>query len=342
MLATPARKKVWLDCDPGHDDMLAIIMAGYDPNVELLGISTVAGNQTVEKTTKNAIKTLYLAGIKGVPVFCGQSVPMLRRSLVCPEIHGTTGLNLPEDSNEELQQAYYNISPDQKPGEGKAVLKMFETISNSFKKGTKVSVASTGCLTNLALLLILFPEVKEMIEEIVIMGGCIGVGNINPGAEFNILLDPEAAKIVFDAQLPLVMVPLECTHTVCFTPLIRETVEKTKTPFMETMSELMRFFADTYKNVFGFDYPPVHDPVAVFRLIYPQFFTEEKMRVEIDTTSSLSPGRTVCDIFHMSDEPKNVTVTKAVEVEEFWKVMVACMEKASAASPFKIPPKGSN
>lgn len=200
---TGSKKLVWLDCDPGHDDAMAIILAGYAPELSLLGISTVGGNQTLEKTTYNALLIAHAAGLEHLDVVPGQPFPLMLPNLICPEIHGETGLDgvtLPV--------------PRKQPLAKKGVLHLAEMLAAAPEP---VTLIFTGRLTNAALLLTLFPELKPRIAEFVLMGGAIGLGNTHPCAEFNIQTDPEAAKVVFDSGLRVVMVPLEVTHTALVT-----------------------------------------------------------------------------------------------------------------------------
>jgi len=271
-----ARIPVWLDCDPGHDDAFAIVLCGHNLKLKLLGISTVAGNQSVEKTTQNALTILNLAGLSYIDVVPGQATPLLRPSKVCPEIHGSSGL----DCSIPLP------TPKKKCLFKKAIIHMSEVIA---EYPEPVTLIATGCLTNYALLLSIYPELKGRIKELVLLGGAMGIGNISPVAEFNILLDPEAAKIIFESGIRIVMIPLEVSHTVLVTQKILERISSLgSTLFSKIMIELLVFFSDTYKKVFKFEYPPLHDPLAVSYVIDPSIFDTELMRVDIEITSELS------------------------------------------------------
>ena len=171
------------------------------------------------------------------------------------------------------------------------------------------------------------------------MGGCIGLGNMTPGAEFNMMNDPDAAHIVFSSpHVPrLVMVPLELTHTVCATPNISERLRSMGTPFALTLDHLLHFFASTYKQVFQFDCPPLHDPCAVAYAVDRALFDEQLMHVDIERTSEFCQGRTVCDPFDMHRREKNcVVVTKIRDVEQFWLMMIAAIERANERSPMNV------
>eukprot|EP00898_Chlorokybus_atmophyticus_P004238 jgi/Chlat1/4815/Chrsp31S04863 len=356
----PAPRAVWLDCDPGkggvdtgsccfvccllhklcdmimlrgHDDAMAIILAGHNRALRLLGISTVHGNQSVEKTTVNAQKVLRMAGLDHIPKHC-------------PEIHGITGLdvhNIPPPSTSSAFSSSSSSSPAadasaggwpqpvRPPVEGKAVNVMFEKISRAL--ASRVALVCVGSLTNAALLLAVYPEVKDMIE-VVLMGGCLGIGNTGPVAEFNMQNDPEAAKMVFESSIPVVMIPLEVTHTALVTPdVIASILSSSPTPFRKLACQLLMFFADTYFRVFNFRNPPLHDPCAVAYVIQPQLFTTELLRVDIEVHSELSAGQTVCDVWHASPLPPNVKVARVMDVPAFWKVMLAAIAEADRCSP---------
>lgn len=189
-----------------------------------------------------------------------------------------------------------------------------------------------GALTNAAVLLILYPEVKDMIE-IVIMGGCMGIGNTAPVAEFNIQTDPEAAKVVFESGVPLTMVPLEVTHTALATSeVLADIHSNSPTPFRWAMQQLLLYFASTYRRVFKFEDPPLHDPCAVAFVISPEIFETELMRVDIETRSSYSSGQTVCDVWHQSDARNNCHVALKMDTAKFWQLMIAAIGDADRKS----------
>jgi inosine-uridine nucleoside N-ribohydrolase len=248
----------------------------------------------------------------------GQERPLMRETKICPEIHGTTGLDGPK---------WPEIT--KKPVDQKAVIHMFNVI-NSQKE--KVHIVCTAAMTNVALLLTLYPEVKPKIAQIVFMGGAIGPGNTSPAAEFNIECDPEAAKIVLDSGLPIVMVPLEVTHTCLVTPEVINRIKDLNSNFSRFMIELLYFFKDSYFTVFNFTNPPLHDPCAIAYVIDPEMFKSELMRVDVETSSKYCDGRTVCDIYKMSKLRKNVTVTTSMNVNKFWDMMIEAIIEANKVS----------
>uniref|UniRef100_A0A061SMB8 Purine nucleosidase n=2 Tax=Tetraselmis sp. GSL018 TaxID=582737 RepID=A0A061SMB8_9CHLO len=177
--------------------------------------------------------------------------------------------------------------------------------------------------------------------EVVIMGGAMGLGNTGPVMEFNIQTDPEAAAIVFDAGWPLVMVPIEVTHTALVTPDVLERIHRKDSPFCTLVCRLLTFFRDTYREVFHFDHPPLHDPCVVAYCIAPNIFEVKKMRVDIETSSQLSAGQTVCDVWGQSGRPPNASVAVRMDVAEFWDMMVAAIHAADEASSLNAPTAGS-
>jgi len=242
---------------------------------------------------------------------------LVKKVQICPEIHGNTGLDCKSSiSFPHLQK---------KPIPKKAILYMFGVISSYH---SNVTIIATGCLTNVALLLTIYPEIKSKIHQIVIMGGAIGMGNMTPDAEFNILQDPEAAKIVFEAGIDFIMIPLEVTHTALVTYDVESRIREMNSPFSTLLVDLLHFFTQTYRDVFGFEYPPLHDPVAVAFVIDSSIFTTKKLRVDID----ISSGRTSVDMFGMSSLPKNVTVALKVDVERFWNILIEALQKANRVS----------
>ncbi|KAK9808375.1 hypothetical protein WJX73_008616 [Symbiochloris irregularis] len=323
---------VWLDVDPGHDDALALTLAGHSSRLHLLGVSTVAGNQTVEKVTTNCLSVLEAAGLADTAVVKGQGKPLMRSApLLCPEIHGSSGLDLRIGSLP---------SPTRQALPGKAVNVMFERISaHHAARGQRVSLVCTGVLTNAALLLLLYPEMADSLQQIVLMGGCMGVGNTHPVAEFNIQCDPEAAKVVFESGVKVVMVPLEVTHTALATDDIIADICP-HAPFGRLVKDIILYFAETYRTVFNFQAPPLHDPCAVAYVARPDIFQVQHMRVDVETSSSLTAGQTVCDVWGQSPLPPNVHVAKVMDVASFWAMMKESIQTASQQSQIIWPPTG--
>ena len=306
-------RNIILDCDPGHDDAVAIILAAKNQKINLLGITIVAGNQTLEKTAVNALKVCQHLNID-CEVYKGAAEPLVReKQEIADNIHGETGLDGPVF--EELSR---------KINEKNAVQYIVDTVLTST---SKVTLVATGPLTNIALALKYEPKIKENIDEIVVMGGSYQLGNMTPAAEFNIWADPESAQIVFNAGVPVVMVGLDVTRKVLVTSPVLERMSKVDTRASQLFVDLMEFFNKTQKEVFGWEGGPLHDPLTVAYLIDPSVIETRLMNVQVDTWSMQSYGRTNCDIFGMSNLPENVNVAMEVDIEKYWDILESVMRE---------------
>ncbi|CAN5316583.1 pyrimidine-specific ribonucleoside hydrolase RihA [soil metagenome] len=289
-MATP----VIIDCDPGHDDAIALLLALASPELEVVGITTVAGNVTLEKTTKNALKVLELADRTEVPVAAGFARPLFRELQTAPEVHGASGLDGPVLAEPAIQPLPIH-----------AVDFLADKILGSPEPLTLIPI---GPLTNIAALLNRYPEVVGRIERVVLMGGAINTGNVTPAAEFNIYVDPEAAHRVFHSGLDVTMVGLEVTHQALLT---REHAERLRGtgPIGKFVAELLDFFLANYPRHFDrVAGAPIHDAVAVAHLIWPDLMQTEETFVTVETQSELNRGRTVVDRWHVTDEKPNARV----------------------------------
>ena len=328
----------WLDCDPGHDDAFAILLATHSPNIQLIGISTSAGNQTIEKTTRNAFNMLNIFGLTDsnglkYPLIKGSSKPLMRPGVICDEIHGESGLETHCGFKFPDIETHVQKHVDQMNNHENDIhftTQIYKYIKTSPQP---VTIISTGPLTNTALLLINYPDCVKYIDRVVLMGGACGYGNTGPAAEFNIQVDPEAAHIVFESNLKIVMVPLEVTHTALVKEDILERISMLNTNFSKLMIELLLYFKSSYKDVFFMDDPPLHDPCAVAFIIDESLFDYREMRVDIETASPLSYGQTVCDIYGMSKKRKNAHVCLKMNVEKFWSLIIDAIEKVNQNSP---------
>lgn len=302
------KHKIILDCDPGHDDAIAILLAGKHPEIDLLAITTVAGNQSVDKTTLNALKVCSLANLHAVPVARGMDRPLVRPARPARNIHGETGMdgpNVPEPTMEPIAQHAVDL--------------LIDLLMHS---DGDITLVPTGPLTNIATAMRSQPAIIPKIQAISLMGGAIGLGNTTPAAEFNIWADPEAAAIVFGCGRPITMCPLEVTHqALAFDEIIRH-LREAERPVASFAADLLVFFADTYKQVFGFPAPPVHDPCAVAAVIDPTIVHTKAMHIEIETVSELTSGRTVCDVYGKLEKEPNVHVGYALEIARFWEMVV--------------------
>jgi inosine-uridine nucleoside N-ribohydrolase len=301
------RRPIILDCDPGHDDALAIMLAAASPALDLRGITTVAGNQTLEKTTLNARRVCTVAGIRDVPIAAGADRPLVRERRVAAEIHGESGLDGPA------------FGPPTVEVDPRPAVELIEAVSRSVDG---LVVVATGPLTNVATALAHDPGLASRLERVVLMGGAIGIGNTTPAAEFNIASDAEAARAVFESGLPITMVPLEATHHALATPEVLVRIGAIGTPLAAMAVELLAYFASTYRNVFGFESPPVHDPCALAWLIDASIVPTRTMRVDIETDAEFSYGRTVCDLYGVTGRVPNAEVATGLASERFWDLMI--------------------
>lgn len=301
-------RQILHDCDPGHDDMIAMMVACASRTTRLLGVTTVAGNQTGEKTSMNARRVLTLIGRKDVPLARGADKPLLRDLETAPFIHGDSGLDgaiLPE--------------PQVKPVDLPAVDFIAKTLAES---KDKVTLVPTGPLTNVALVLLKDPSLKEKIERIVIMGGAARDSNITPGAEFNIYVDPEAADVVFSSGLPITQVSLDVSNKTLLSFDDIDRVTKMNGRVSRLAGPLLKFFAETNKRVFGIDGAPVHDALAMAVAIDPSILTTRRVNVVIEREGKYTRGQTVVDLYGVSRRPANVDFSVKVDVDKVRKVML--------------------
>jgi inosine-uridine nucleoside N-ribohydrolase len=268
-----------LDCDPGHDDAIALLLALASPEVDLLGVTTVSGNQTLDKTTANALRILDFAARSDIPVHAGADAPLVRQRDVAAHVHGESGLDGPELP-----------PPSRAPGEQHAVDFLADQIRS---RHGAVTLVPTGPLTNIALLFALHPDAVP--ERIVLMGGSIGEGNRTPAAEFNIWADPEAAQRVFAAGLDTTMVGLDVTHRALITDAHTERL-RASGRVGGMVAELMDFYSRFHRVRYpDLDGSPMHDPVCVAYLVEPDLLDVHDAFIEVDCTTGPSWGRTNVD-----------------------------------------------
>ncbi|RVW00866.1 uridine-preferring nucleoside hydrolase UriH [Rhodococcus spongiicola] len=306
--------KIILDCDPGHDDAVAILLAHGNPEIELLAVTTVAGNQTLPKVTRNALVVARVAGIADVPFAAGAERPLIREPATAPNIHGESGLDgpaLPEPTI-ELDTRH-------------AVDLIIETIM-THEHGT-VTLVATACLTNLALAARKEPRIVDRVQRVVLMGGGVHVGNRTPVAEFNILVDPEAAHIVFSAGWPVVMVGLDLTHQALATPEVRHAIAAVGTGPARFVGALLDFYGQRYRDTQGFGAPPVHDPCAVAHVIDPTIVRAVPVPISIETTGTLTLGMTVADFRAPAPDDCRTSAALELDHERFWGLVVDALER---------------
>ncbi|NUU59188.1 nucleoside hydrolase [Paenibacillus agri] len=306
-MATP----IIIDCDPGHDDAIAILLAyAHRDQLDIRGITTVGGNQILDKITDNTLKLLSFINAD-IPVAKGAAAPLLGKLVTGEAAHGESGMDGP-------------LLPPSKfrPVEQGAVEFMLNIIRSSEEK---ITLVPTAPLTNIALLLTAYPEVKEKIEKISLMGGGLAYGNVTATAEFNIYVDPEAARIVFESGIPITMSGLDVTDKAA---IIEEEIEalKQRGPVSVMVGELLDFYSIFGKKM-GFVGSALHDPCAIAWLLHPELFTSEKLYVTVETEGKLTRGMTVADRRKKPDRPANTEVLLGVDREAFMKLLFDSLER---------------
>ncbi len=303
MTDKPSRTPVIIDCDPGHDDALAITLALARPELDVLGITTTGGNSTLANTTRNALRVLALLGRPDVPVAAGPDQPLVRPLETAPEVHGVSGLDgadLPE--------------PISTPRPEGALEFLRATLAAA---PVPVTLIPVGPLTNIGLLLRTHPAVAGKIAGISLMGGAMGPGNWTPAAEFNIWVDPEAARIVFRSGLPITMHGLDVTHKALMGLAEADRLEALGTRVGRVFADLLRFFTRFHIERYGTADTPIHDAVAVAHVTLPGLVTTRRYHVDVETTGELTRGRTVVDDRGQPGATPNVDVALDIDRARF-------------------------
>jgi purine nucleosidase len=304
--------KVIVDCDPGHDDALAILLAHGSPEIELVAITTVAGNQTLDKTSLNARRICTVAGIAGVPVAAGCDRPLVRELVTAAHVHGASGLD------------GFRFEEPAVPLAGVHAVDLL--IDLVMAAPGEITLVPTAPLTNVAVALRKEPRIRGRVRELVLMGGSYTRGNQTPAAEFNVAVDPEAAAIVFEAGWPLTMVGLDLTHQARLTPEIRARIRRVDTPLAGVVTALLDFYAAAHARLGQTPDPPLHDPCAVARVISPQLVECAEAFVTVETQGRWTSGMTVTDFKARPDRPFNARVATRLDVGGFWDLMVGAIE----------------
>ena len=294
--------KIILDCDPGHDDALAIMLATASPEIELLGITTVAGNSLLQNTTRNALIVLDMVNRPDIPVHVGRSEPRARELRTASSMHGDGGLDGPVPKN---------ASREANTGTALDYIRKVLT-----EQPEPITLVATGPLTNMAEVIDQLPELHHKIERIVFMGGAIGLGNWTPAAEFNILVDPEAADIVMRSDIPKTMIGLEVTHE-AWLDLTHADQLRGSGVCGEFVAELLDHFVGFHQRRFGWPGAPIHDAVTIAHLIDPSLVTTIFTNVTVETESELTLGRTVVDVYSVTDKAANVVVGTHIDRDRF-------------------------
>ena len=297
---------VILDGDPGHDDAIAWVLATASPLLDIKTVTSVCGNQTIQKTTYNAGRIMTLVGLN-VPLAMGRVKPLVADAIIAPTVHGNSGLDgpaLPEPAN--------------KPVDIDACTMMAQVLEASEEP---VVLIPTGPLTNVATLLLLYPHLKNKIRHIYLMGGGIDFGNWTPAAEFNILVDPEAADVVFRSGVPITMAGLDVTEQALVFPEDFERIRAVGNPVAKVVAEWLDFFYGFHRSI-GYPGAPVHDAVAVAALIKPEIMTMVDMYVEIELTGDYCRGTTVGDKLGVLGKPANARVIMGIDRPKFVDLLV--------------------
>ena len=319
-------RRVLLDCDPGHDDAIAIMLAVADPTIDLIAVTTVAGNVTLEHTTRNALRVLDLIGRSDIPVAAGRERPRVRDLSTAAVMHGESGLAGP-----------LPVEPSRGPSDLTAI----EMIERVLREADEpITLVATGPLTNMADVVERLPHLHHMIEELVIMGGAVDLGNWTPAAEFNIWVDPHAADIVFRAAcvpgtertgIPLTMIGLDVTHRAWLTDehadFLRDTGD-----VGAFVAELLDHFVGFHQERFGWEGAPIHDAVTIAHLIDPSLITALPMNVQIETESALCMGRTVADRWSVTGLPANALVGLDIDRDRFVTMLVDRLQRIGSSS----------
>jgi len=306
--------KIILDCDPGHDDAVAILLALAAPEqVSLSGLTVVGGNVPLQRTVDNALRVLMLAGREDVPVFAGCPRPLVREMVTAEHVHGESGL---DTASGELLAA-----PRAEAQKQHAVNHIIDTVRES-AAGT-VTLVATGPLTNIATALVMAPDIIDRLQQLVIMGGAFHEpGNATPAAEFNIYVDPHAARSVFESGVPIVVFGLDVTHQMLITPSRLSSIQQRGGRTGQVVADFLEFFNQYDMSKYGWDGAPLHDPCTIAWLIDPTIFDGREMAVTIDTYDGPNLGRTVADWYKVTDDKPNATVITTGDSDRFFALIV--------------------
>ncbi|KAK0463595.1 uridine nucleosidase [Desarmillaria tabescens] len=347
------KKKVWLDVDPGHDDATAILLALHSPKIELLGISTTHGNAPSDLTAINAARCLLAFGAKpNIRVYPGAPKPLLKNVQHDVEIHGPDGLGGVEGLPSGTDPAVLSLIAKNPDG---SVARALEGMSQDVKRvwiegsgSEKVTIISSGPMTNIALFISVYPDLLDAVEEFVFMGGGVGLGNRGAVAEYNVMCDPHAAQIVLNAPVRAVMIPINDVIKKLLSPSAivgsNAPLPKPETNLRYTLSTLIGYFAESYKSTFGFmDGPPMHDALTIAYAAHPELFTAKRFRVDVELAGAYSSGQTVVDTwkYQKTDDSwgasgKNCLVAETVKADGFFDMFLDCVSRCDKVSPLNL------
>jgi purine nucleosidase len=303
-----------IDCDPGVDDAIALLLTFASPEkLNLLGITTVAGNVPLHLTQRNARKICELAGQHHAKVYAGCSRPLLRPLATAEYVHGATGLG---------GQTWAEPQMPTQPQHGVDFL--IETLLNA---PAPITLATLGPLTNLAIALIKEPQIATQIETIVLMGGAITQGNVTPSAEFNVYVDPHAAHVVLTAGIPVTMISLDVTHRAISTPERIAAIRAIGSSIGALVADLLDYYGKYERERYGWAGCPLHDPCVIAYLLEPNLFTSRPLHVEVELTSELTIGRTIVDVMNSTGRVPNVNVVESIDETGFYTLLTERLTK---------------
>ncbi len=303
-------RKIIIDCDPGQDDAVALFLAMSSPDeLEILGITTVAGNVPLALTQRNARMMCDIAGHQDMAVFAGCEKPMVRDAITAENIHGNTGID-----------GVDVFEPQTPLQEQHAVDFLIETLMAA--ADASITLVPTGPLTNIGTAMQKEPAIVGRVKEIVIMGGAMREGgNRSPSAEFNILVDPHAARIVYSCGRPIVAMGLDVTHQVLSTRDRVDRIRKLDNPVADATAGMLSFFHRYDTKKYGSEGAPLHDPCTIAWLLEPSLFETRECNLSVETESELTMGHTAVDFWHVTDRPHNVNWTYAVDADGFYALL---------------------
>lgn len=305
---------VILDGDPGHDDAIAWMLAFAREELDIRGVVSVSGNVSLEKTTRNMLRLMALLGVRGIPFASGSARPLCGEPFSASSVHGQSGLDGPAMPEPEVELS---------------TLGGVELTAKLLRESAEaLTLVPTGPLTNIAALLLAHPELKPKIAHISLMGGGMLTGNWTPAAEFNIMVDPEAAKIVFESGIPITMAGLDATEKAYLTPEDFERVRRVGGRVAEVTAGLLEFFYRFHKE-FGYPGAPVHDPVAIVALIKPEILQTRDLYVQIETSGEYCRGATIGDFFGKAGQPPNARVIMGINRQDYADLIVDAVKSYS-------------
>ena len=313
-----AKRPIIIDCDPGQDDAICLLLAMSSPeDLDILGVTTVAGNVPLELTERNARQMRDIAGRSDVPVYAGCAKPMVRDLITAEKVHGKTGID-----------GIKIVEPELPLEDQHAVDFIIETLNAADRKS--ITLVPIGPLTNIGQAFTKDPSIVEKVEQIVLMGGAMREGgNSSPSAEFNILVDPHAADIVFRAGRPITVMGLDVTHKVLATPQRRDRIRAIDNEAARATAGMLDFFNRHDSVKYGSMGAPLHDPCTVAFLLQPELFEGKLCNISIETESELTMGNTAVDFWHVTDRPKNATWIHTVDADGFYDLLVERLSRFS-------------